>query len=85
MRQVAAVLAVVSVGLWFALGANRGWTKTTRTHMEKDSVTDIEYPVTENSFSPGVELLGAGLFAAAALAGISFAFQPKIKTLPHKL
>ena len=78
MLQVAAALAVVSVGLWFALGANRGWTKTTRTHMEKDPTLDnMEVQVIEKHFSPGVELLGAGLFAAAALAGISFAFKTK--------
>jgi hypothetical protein len=67
------------VTAWLILGANRGWTKTTRTEMKKDPVTELEYPVVENHFTPGVEMLGAGLLLALALAGISFAFKPKPK------
>ena len=77
LRLVAAVFGVFSIVTWFALGANRGWTKTTSTRMDKDPVTDIAFPVTEKHFSPGVELLGAGLSLSVALAGISFAFNPK--------
>ena len=69
----------MAVVLWLALGANRGWTKTTRTQMEKDPVTEIEYPKVEKHFSPGVELLGAALLAAGVLAGTSFVFKPKPK------
>jgi hypothetical protein len=47
--------------------------------MQRDPVTDIEYPAVEKHFSPGVELLGAGLIVSAALAAISFAFKPKPK------
>jgi len=67
------------VAIWIAFGADRGWTKTTRTRMERDPVTDIEYPVVEKKFRPGVELLGLGLLVSAALAGISFAFKTKTK------
>ena len=73
--MLAFALAVACLAAWVLLGANRGWTKTTRTHMEKDPVTEIEFPKTENHFSPGVELLGAGLLLAAALAGTSFLFR----------
>ena len=79
MRVMAGVVAVLSIALWLALGANRGWTKTTKTEMKKDPVTDIDYPVTEKHFSPGVEALGAGVLVSAVLAGISFAFKPKPK------
>lgn len=79
LRVAAAFLTVLCVAIWVAFGANRGWTKTTHTRMEKDPVTDIEYPVVEKNFSPGVELLGLGLLISAALAGISFAFKPKPK------
>lgn len=72
-------VALVCLGLWLGLGQNRGWTKTTRTHMEKDAVTDLSYPVIQIHFSPGVDFLAAGLFLSAALAGISFAFQSKSK------
>lgn len=78
--MAAAFLALIFIGIWLAAGANRGWTKTTRTRMEKDPVADdLLYPVTEKHFSPGVELLGAGLFLSGALAGISFAFKLKSK------
>ncbi len=79
MRVAALVLGASFVALWLALGANRGWTKTTRTQMTKDPVTEIDYPLIEKHFSPGVEALGAGLFISAALAGFSFAFRPKPK------
>ena len=79
LRVVAVLLGVICVAVWLALGANRGWTKTTRTRMEKDPVTEIDYPAVEKRFSPGVEALGAGLLLSAALAGISFAFKPKPK------
>ena len=78
--MTAALLAVICVAGWLALGANRGWTKTTRTRMEKDPLADnMVYPVTEKHFSPGVEALGAGLLLSAALAGASFVFKPKPK------
>lgn len=77
--MAAAVFALLCLAFWLGLGANRGWTTTTRTHMEKDPVTDLEYPVVQKHFSPGLELLGAGLFISAALAGISFAFKLKPK------
>ena len=79
LRVAATVLAIACAAVWFALGANRGWTKTTRTEMKKDPVTDIDYPVVEKHFSPGVEALGAGLLLSAVLAGASFAFKPKPK------
>ena len=75
LRVLGLVLAVACVAAWVFLGANRGWTKTTRTQMEKDPVTEIEFPKTEKHFSPGVELLGVGLLISAALAGSSFLFR----------
>ena len=74
------VLGLASIALWLALGANRGWTKVTETRWEKDPTADnMDYPVTEKKFRPGVDALGVGLFVSAALAGISFAFKPKPK------
>ena len=79
LRVAALVLAVVCVVLWLAFGANRGWTKTTKTEIKKDPVTDIDYPVVTKHFSPGVDALGVGVLFAGALAGLSFAFKPKPK------
>jgi hypothetical protein len=75
LRVIAALLAILCLAVWIALGANRGWTKTTRTRMEKDPVTEIEYPVIEKHFSPGIEVLGIGLLASVALAGLSFTIK----------
>ena len=75
--MAAAALAVLWVTGWLAFGANTGWTKTTRTRLEKDPVTDLEYPTIEKQFSPGLEWLVAGSLLAAALAWSSFAFKPK--------
>ena len=80
LRLAAVVLGAACVALWLALGANRGWTKTTRTEMKKDPTADgMEYPVITKHFSPGVDALGVGLLLVAALAGLSFAFKTKPK------
>lgn len=70
--MAALVCAVACVTVWLVLGANRGWTKTSRTHMEKDPVTEIEFPVTEKHFSPGLEWLGGGLLLSVILGSVSF-------------
>ena len=77
LRVLAALLAVGCVAAWLSLGANRGWTRTSHTRMEKDPVTEIEFPVVEKRFSPGIEVLGAGLLGAAALAAFSLFFRNK--------
>jgi hypothetical protein len=69
--------ALISVAAWLAFGANRGWTKTTRTRMEKDPVTEIEFPNVEKKFSPGVELLALGLLLSTAIIGVSFFVRQK--------
>lgn len=80
LRLAAVVLGAVCVVLWLALGANRGWTKTTKTRWEKDPTADnMDVPIIEKHFSPGVDALGVGLLFAAALTGLSFAFKPKPK------
>ena len=80
LRVLAALLAVGCVAAWLALGANRGWTRTSESRMDKDPVTEIEFPVVEKVFKPGVEMLGAGLFGAAALAAFSLFFRNKPKS-----
>jgi Na+/proline symporter len=79
LRLAALVLGAACVAIWLALGANRGWTRTTKTETKKDPVTEIDFPVITKQFSPGVDALGVGLLFAAALAGLSFAFKTKTK------
>ena len=74
LRVLASLIAVSVVGLWLITGAHTGWTKTKVTEMEIDPITEIEYPVTEDKFVAGVEVLGGGLFVALALFGLSFVF-----------
>ena len=50
-----------------------GWSKSTETRTEIDEVTGLEYPVTENKYVLGVELLGATLAVSGGLFGLSLA------------
>jgi hypothetical protein len=74
-------LTVVVVVGWLALGANRGWTKTTVTRWQKDPVTEIEGPVVEKKFVPGIDLLVVSLAGALALFVASL-FVSKTKNKP---
>jgi hypothetical protein len=77
LRITAVVLLLGSLGLWWATGANRGWTKTSVPHKMTDEVTGIEAVTYEKKFVPGVELLGLAAAISAMLAGVSFLFQNK--------
>jgi len=59
------------------MGANRGFTKTTVPKKIVDEVTGIEGQIDEKRFVPGVDLLGAALLGAGALAGVSFFVKNK--------
>lgn len=72
LRGLALGLAVIAVAGWLVTGANRGWTKTSVTRWQKDPVTEIEGPVIEKRFVPGVDLLAVGLGTALALYLASF-------------
>ena len=69
LRWGALLLLVASLGTWFATGANRGWTRTEDTVMEKDEITGLEYPVSKPVFQPGVDVL----LPVLAVAGMAFA------------
>jgi hypothetical protein len=71
-QVIALVLALGIVACWAALGAHRGWTKTSREVRQLDEVTGIEGITNVKTFLPGVDFLGAGLLAAVGLAGTSF-------------
>lgn len=76
----AAVLtAVLSVALWTALGANRGWTKTSVPVRTLDPVTGLESVDYRPKFLPGVELLAAALATASGLAAVSFFIRTSTK------
>ena len=66
---------------WLALGANRGWTKTTVTRWQKDPVTEIDGPVVEKKFVPGIDLLVVCLTGALTLF-IASLFVSKTENKP---
>jgi len=81
LQRIAFALAAAAVVGWLALGANRGWTKTTVTRWEKDPVTEIDGPVVEKKFVPGIDLVAVCLTGALALF-IASRFASKTKNRP---
>jgi hypothetical protein len=77
LRVAALFLALAVVVFWFARGANTKWTKNSAMRVVKDPVTEIEGPVYEKRFVPGIDFLGEGLAGAALVAGASFLFRRK--------
>ena len=86
LRIMALCIAVISLAGWAALGANRGWTKTTVDHKQVDGVTGLEYPVSEDRFVPGIDLLALSWTSAAVLFGASLIpLQRKQQTMTHEI
>ena len=75
LRLVALVIGCSGLILWLVGGLHMGWSKSTETRTEIDEVTGLEYPVTENKYVLGVELLGATLAVSGGLFGLSLAFR----------
>ena len=81
LRIIALCLTVASLAAWAALGANRGWTKTSIDHKQVDAVTGLEYPIRENRFLPGIDLLAFCWMSAAVLfCGSLIPLQRKQRT-----
>lgn len=72
IRIFSAVCLVGVLVAWLALGANRGWTKTSVATQNVDEITGIEFSVFENRFVPGVEFLAVGIGGSLVLAALSF-------------
>ena len=81
LQRIAFALAAAAVAGWLALGANRGWTKTTVILWQKDPITEIDGPVIEKKFIPGIDLLAVCLAGALALFVVSW-FVSKTKNKP---
>ena len=75
LRILALVVAIGAALAWLALGANRGWTRTSVPVKTVDEVTGIEGIQYRNQFVPGVDLLGGALLGAGLLAGASLFFR----------
>ncbi|MGO8930747.1 MAG: hypothetical protein ACLQU3_28140 [Limisphaerales bacterium] len=77
LRAVAAILILAAAGIWFAAGANRGWTKTGVPVKRTDEITGITVDDYQRRFIPGIDFLGASLLGSGILAGASFLFRTK--------
>ncbi len=78
LRWLAGLAFVGVLLLWFATGANRGWSKTSVPVKPVDEVTGIEGITYEARFAPGLDFLGAGLLGAAVLTGVSFLYRKNL-------
>ncbi len=67
LRLAALAVIVMSTALWFFAGPNLGWTKTSVPRLEKDEVTNQDDTKWEKRFVPGIDFLGAAVFASGAL------------------
>jgi hypothetical protein len=77
LRRLALALVLAAVALWLALGANRGWTKTSVPTVIVDPVTGIEGHDYKKQFVPGVDFLGVAVAGAGLLALCSLLFRNK--------
>jgi hypothetical protein len=82
LRIAALLLAVTVVLAWIALGSNTGWTENSVTHMVKDPVTDLDGPVIERKFVPGIDFLAPCLGVALAVFSSSFFFAKPARSAP---
>ena len=85
LQIIALLIALATVVIWLATGANRGWTKTSVMVKTPDPVTGIEGISYEKKFLPGVDFLGAAFGGAALLAGVSFFFRKSKKQTINKI
>jgi len=67
LQMLAVVLAVATLSLWLAKGANTKFTKNRIQVTVVDPVTEIPEPRWQEVFIPGIEFLGGGLITAGAL------------------
>jgi hypothetical protein len=75
LHTLALAVAVLATLGWLALGANRGWTRTSVPVKTTDDVTGIEGIQYRKQFVPGLDLLGGALLGAGLLAGASLLFR----------
>lgn len=75
LRWIAAGLASLTLLLWLATGAHRGWSRTSEPVERVDEVTGLTYREYQRRFRAGVEVLAGGLMVAGLLAGAGWALD----------
>lgn len=66
--KLSVVIAIATMVVWLACGANTKWSKNQRQVKTVDPVTEIEQVTWEKAFLPGLDFIGLGLGTAVALA-----------------
>jgi hypothetical protein len=67
LQVLAVVLAVATLCVWVARGANTGWTKNRVQVKTVDPITEIEQVEWQDKFLPGLDFVGGGLITAGAI------------------
>ena len=80
LQILGAAIVLGAVVTWLALGANRGWTKTTVPVKIVDEVTGLEGQTYEDGFVPGLDFLAGAVLTGGLLAGVSLLFSRRTKT-----
>jgi hypothetical protein len=80
----AAVVFAATMGTWLGTGAHRGWTRTSVEVMQHDEVTGIDYPVAQEKFIAGYEVLAGGIGLTLALAGVGYLLGRRATRGPTK-
>lgn len=75
LRLAALIIGCTGLVLWLVGGLHTGWSKSTETRTEIDEVTGLEYPVTENKYVFGLELLAGTMGMSGGLFGLSMIFR----------
>ena len=66
-------MGIGGIALWVMAGQNPGWTKTSKEILKIDPVTELQYPVYEKGFYPGVDFLaGTIVVGVGFMIGASF-------------
>ena len=82
IRLIALAVFIATSLFWLTKGAHTGWSKRYVSTTHIDPVTEIEYPVNEPKFVPGVDFLGGSLAIVAIIFGTSFLLKPSRKGRP---
>lgn len=80
---ISALLVLLGTGgWWFTQGAHRGWSQNRVPIVQTDEITGIVYTTYEDRFVPGLDVLGLGGLAAAALFAATFFIRSTQPTRP---
>jgi len=86
LQSLSVIIIVSAAVVWFAFGANEGWTKTSKPVKTVDEVTGIDGITYEEGFFPGIDFFAAAVLLSGLLFSVRFLLpkQNKVKTKQQK-